>query len=197
MTRIDSEKLSTKCRMHCCSIVKTSILYMHASHNDDAKQTTAMKGNTMNDKIRAAIEASSKSGQITSVAVDCTAEQLEDLLLLTIKCDWEMCKIDDHKVDVWGWTDDTPENQVEFRLTVQCQPTPEEFFAEHAGECYSKIREAIASIDCGDCYPEVDEDGLLTGNLIPGDEPGYSVCDIDKFGSVRRHEHASAAVIAD
>jgi len=44
------------------------------------------------------------------------------LLLLTIACDWEMCQIEDNKVDVWGWTDDTPENQVEFRLTVQCQP---------------------------------------------------------------------------
>jgi hypothetical protein len=76
----------------------------------------------MSNEIRSAIETSSKSGQIISVDVDCPADQLEDLLLLTIKCDWEMCEIEDHKVDVWGWTDGTPENQVEFRLTVQCQP---------------------------------------------------------------------------
>ena len=75
-----------------------------------------------NNEIRAAIKNSSKSGQIVSVAVDCPASQLEDLLFLTIKCNWEMCEIEDDKVDVWGWTDDTPEDQVEFRLTVQCQP---------------------------------------------------------------------------
>ena len=77
------------------------------------------------NRIRLAIDSSNKSGQIIMVYVDCTAEQLKDLLFSTIKCDWEMwemCEIDDHKVDVWGWTNDTPENQVEFRLTVQCQP---------------------------------------------------------------------------
>jgi hypothetical protein len=76
----------------------------------------------MSNEIRTAIESSSKSGQIISVDVDCPADQLEDLLLLTIKCDWEMCHLEDNRVDVWGWTDETPENQVEFRLTVQCQP---------------------------------------------------------------------------
>ncbi len=76
----------------------------------------------MNNEIRTAIENSSKSGQIVNVDVDCPADQLEDLLLLTIKCDWEMCHLDDDKVDVWGWTADTPEDQAEFRLTVQCQP---------------------------------------------------------------------------
>jgi hypothetical protein len=73
-------------------------------------------------RIRSAIESSSKSGEIISVDVDCPANELEDLLLLTIKCNWEMCEIEDNKVDVWGWTDNTPEDQVEFRVTVQCQP---------------------------------------------------------------------------
>jgi len=75
-----------------------------------------------NNRIRSAIDSSNKSGRIIIVDVDCPADQLEDLLLLTIACDWEMCEIEDHKVDVWGWTDSTPEGQVEFRLTVQCQP---------------------------------------------------------------------------
>ena len=77
-----------------------------------------------NNRIRSAIESSSKSGQIISVDVGCPADELEDLLLLTIAfaCNWEMCHVEDDKVDVWGWTDNTPENQVEFRLTVQCQP---------------------------------------------------------------------------
>ena len=73
-------------------------------------------------RIRSAIQSSNKSGQIINVDVDCPADQLEDLLLLSIACDWEMCEIEDNKVDVWGWTRDTPENQVEFRLTVQCRP---------------------------------------------------------------------------
>jgi len=76
-------------------------------------------------------------------------------------------------------------------------PTAEKFCADHAGEHYNKIWDAIEKIDCGDCYPEVDADGVLTGNLIPGDEPGYSLCDIDQSGNVHRHEHAFEAVIAD
>jgi len=73
-------------------------------------------------RIRSAIESSSKSGEIISVDVDCPADQLKDLLPLTIASCWSMCQIEDNKVDVWGWTDDTPEDQVEFRLTVQCRP---------------------------------------------------------------------------
>ena len=76
-----------------------------------------------NNEIRAAIESSSKSGQIVSVDVDCPADQLEDLLLLTIKCDWEMCELEDGKVDVWGWSSDTPEGKQDWRLIVQCLPT--------------------------------------------------------------------------
>ena len=76
----------------------------------------------MSNEIRTAVESSSKSGRIISVDVDCPADQLEDLLLLTIKCDWEMCHLEDNKVDVWGWTNDTPQDQAEFRVTVQCQP---------------------------------------------------------------------------
>jgi len=55
----------------------------------------------------------------------------------------------------------------------------------------------MIAINFGDCYPEVDEDGCLTGNLIPGDEPGYSICDIDASGSVHRDEYAYDAMIAD
>ena len=76
-----------------------------------------------NNRIRSAIESSSKSGRIIIVDVDCPADQLEDLLLLTIACNWEMCEIEDNKVDVWGWTDDTPEGKQDWRLIVQCQPT--------------------------------------------------------------------------
>jgi hypothetical protein len=83
------------------------------------------------------------------------------------------------------------------QITVQCQPTPEQFCSEHAGRSYNKLRAAMIAINFGDCYPEVDEDGCLTGNLIPGDEPGYSICDIDASGSVHRDEYAYDAMIAD
>ena len=76
----------------------------------------------MNNEIRSAIESSGKSGQAVSVDADCTVDYLWALLVCIIQCDWEMCEIEDSKVDVWGWTDNTPKNQVDFRLTVQCQP---------------------------------------------------------------------------
>ena len=41
----------------------------------------------------------------------------------------------------------------------------------------------------------VDSDGRLTGECIPGDTAGYSVCDIGSTGSPRSHEHATEALI--
>ena len=82
------------------------------------------------NEIKSAIENSGKSGQIVSVAAECTVSQLQSMLsdslvchLFGIACDLEMCEIEDHKVDVWGWTDDTPEGEQDWRLTVQGQPT--------------------------------------------------------------------------
>ena len=81
------------------------------------------------NEIKSAIENSSKSGQIVSVAAECTVSQLQSMLsdclvchLLGIACDLEMCEIEDHKVDVWGWTDDTPEGKQDWRLTLHSQP---------------------------------------------------------------------------
>ena len=89
-----------------------------------------MKGDTMNsNEIKTAIENSSKSGQIVSVTAGCTVSQLYSMLsdslvchLFGIACDWEMCEIEDSKVDVWGWADDAPEGEQDWRLTVQCLP---------------------------------------------------------------------------
>jgi len=105
---------------------------MHARESQRRRKTQpAMKGNTMNiSEIRTAISQSEAHSDIVRVAADCTVGQLQSMLsdplvcqLLEIACDWEMCKIDDHRVDVWGWTDDTPEGKQDWRLTVQCQPT--------------------------------------------------------------------------
>ena len=77
---------------------------------------------TMNDSnaIRDAIERSKASGQIQTVSVEMTADALEDLLLVMLQVDWEMTEIEDHRVDVWGWSDATPEGDQDWRLTVQC-----------------------------------------------------------------------------
>jgi len=73
----------------------------------------------------------------------------------------------------------------------------EQFCVDNAGSSYSVVRTQIQAIDFHDCYPVVDSDGRLTGECIPGDTVGYSVCDIDSTGSLRLHEHASEALIAD
>ena len=70
--------------------------------------------------IRDAIERSKVSGQIQTVSVDATVDGLEDLLLVMMASDWEMVEIDDNRVDVWGWSDSTPEGEQDWRLTVQC-----------------------------------------------------------------------------
>ena len=70
--------------------------------------------------IRDAIERSKASGQIQTVSVEMTADALEDLLLVMLQVDWEMVEIEDQQVDVWGWSDATPEGEQDWRLTVQC-----------------------------------------------------------------------------
>jgi ribonuclease I len=89
----------------------------------NAKQLTAMKGNTMSsNEIRSAIKRSESHSDIVSVAANCTTDNLRALLASIIECDWDMCEIEDNKVDVWGWTDNTPEGKQDWRIIVQCQP---------------------------------------------------------------------------
>ena len=75
--------------------------------------------------IRDAIERSMASGQIQAVSVELTVDSLEDLLLLMLQTDWEMTEIDDNRVDVWGWSDNTPEGEQDWRLCVQCASAEE------------------------------------------------------------------------
>ena len=70
--------------------------------------------------ISDAIERSMASGQIQTVSVGLTVDALEDLLLVMMQADWEMVEIDDNRVDVWGWSDATPEGEQDWRLVVQC-----------------------------------------------------------------------------
>jgi len=68
-----------------------------------------------------AIERSKVSGQIQTVSVDATVDALEDLLLVMMHADWEMAEIDDNQVDVWGWSENTPEGEQDWRLVIEVQ----------------------------------------------------------------------------
>lgn len=72
---------------------------------------------------------------------------------------------------------------------------PEQFCIDHSGMSYNAIRQQIQKIDFHDCYPEVDRNGKLTGECIPGDASGYRICDIGSEGIIRVHEHAVEAMI--
>ena len=74
----------------------------------------------MSNEIRSAIKQSETHNDIVHVTINCTTATLRALLASIAKCDWDMCEIDDNKVDVWGWTSDTPEGKQDWRLTVQC-----------------------------------------------------------------------------
>jgi len=70
--------------MLCCSIVKTSITYTHASHNDNAKQTTATKGNTMNsNEIKTVLIAANVACSVKQIAkllqIDAPSEVLRGI----------------------------------------------------------------------------------------------------------------------
>ena len=75
--------------------------------------------------IRDAIERSKASGQIQTVSVGLTVGALEVVLLVMLQVNWEMVEIDDNRIDVWGWSDATPEGEQDWRLCVQCAPAEE------------------------------------------------------------------------
>lgn len=73
--------------------------------------------------------------------------------------------------------------------------TAEQFCSDNAGANYNAIRSSIQAIDFGDCYPAVNSNGNLTGECIPGDTAGYSICDIDSDGNAIVSEYAVEAMI--
>jgi hypothetical protein len=75
--------------------------------------------------------------------------------------------------------------------------TAEQFCSDNVGTNYNAIRSSIQAVDFGDCYPVVDRHGNLTGECIPGDTAGYSICDICSDGNVIVSEYAVEAMIAE
>ena len=60
------------------------------------------------------------SARPAAVSVELAVDSLEDLLLVMMRTPWEMVEVDDNRVDVWGWSDSTPEGEQDWRLCVQC-----------------------------------------------------------------------------
>ena len=81
-------------------------------------------------------------------------------------------------------------------MTTTTERHLQAFCFSHRGVNYDEFRSQIDALDWSGWYPEVDHIGTLTGEVIPGDQPGYSVCDV-RGGSAVIHDNASDAVIAD
>jgi hypothetical protein len=79
-------------------------------------------------------------------------------------------------------------NEHESKLQAVCD--------ENRGVNYNDCRQAIKSLDWDGWYPEVDVNGRLTGSLIPADQYGYSVCDV-QGSSVLIHDTAMDAVVVN
>ena len=76
--------------------------------------------------------------------------------------------------------------------------TPAEVLARLLGEDYNDVRGTLDTIDWVDIYPEVDRDGILTGNLIAIDQSGYDICDVTDGDGIRVHDCAiDAMVVSD
>ena len=73
------------------------------------------------DVIRDAIERSRANGsQKQAVSVGLTCAALEILLMAMLPPEWWMVEAGVNRVDVWGWSDATPEGEQDWRLCVQC-----------------------------------------------------------------------------
>jgi hypothetical protein len=73
---------------------------------------------------------------------------------------------------------------------------PEGFCEVHEGKNLDSLRRQFELVDWEGVFPEVDSKGCLTGRVIPGDEAGYTICDVTHRG-IEFDEQASDAVIAD
>ena len=79
-------------------------------------------------------------------------------------------------------------NEHEQQLQAVCEA--------NRGVNYNDCRQVIKSLDWHGWYPEVDVKGRLTGNLIPADQYGYSICDVQGIDVVI-HDTAMDAVVVD
>lgn len=83
-----------------------------------------MKGERISssDVIRDAIERSRANGsQIQAVSVELTCAALEVLLMAMLPPEWWMVEAGFNRVEVWGWSDNTPEGEQDWRLVIEVQ----------------------------------------------------------------------------
>jgi hypothetical protein len=88
------------------------------------------------------------------------------------------------------------ENSTGHFYSTDATEYPEGFCEVHEGKNLDSLRRQFELVDWEDVFPEVDFKGCLTGRVIPGDEAGYTICDVTHRG-IEFDEQASDAVIAD
>jgi len=88
------------------------------------------------------------------------------------------------------------ENSLGHHYSTDATEYPEGFCEVHEGKNLDSLRRQFELVDWEGVFPEVDSKGCLTGRVIPGDEAGYTICDVTHRG-IEFDEQASDAVIAD
>lgn len=71
--------------------------------------------------LRAAIDHSTSLCEVADASYTGTHKQLLIDLATIWRGELDSCDFEDQVIDVWGWTDDTPENQQDWRLMVTLQ----------------------------------------------------------------------------
>jgi len=71
-------------------------------------------------KIKKAINQSKEENRIVDIEIEKDIDSIIDLVLEAsdIEFDWKDIELD-NIIDVWGWNDDTPENQYEWRIYIK------------------------------------------------------------------------------
>ena len=68
-----------------------------------------------------AIDRSKQLAEIVTVQYDGTLQEALASLAEIWPDKIDHCEFAPHTLDVWGFTDETPENQQDWRLTVECK----------------------------------------------------------------------------
>ena len=87
------------------------------------------------------------------------------------------------------------EDSIGHHYSTDATEYPQGFCEVYSGKSLHSLRQQFELVDWDGVFPEVGSEGKLTGRVIPGDEDGYMICDVNHRG-VEFDEQASDAVIA-
>jgi len=150
------------------------------------------------DAIKNAIAEVKKQGNTETVNISGSIEDVEAYgESLGYSVDYR--DIGDSLYDVWGWTDETPENEEDWRIMVQIGISDKmavDYMSNTIGdttpfsdEWWKLFNIATTKLDrdgydWSNRYPEVDYDGIITG-ICEGDSDIYRAIGPDGFAMVR------------